>query len=295
MQPAHGGGIDIFVFRGRRKTVVPLLQDGLTVGLIIPVTITQLIPFRRSGIVQQQWFAVRGRNNDTKRIANHLTLRMRIECTCTRMHGRCQHICLQTEQQLTDTGVGLGADVTQLSLIIRRSPGFQSPVLIIDEDATIPDRRLTRGIVVAVDSGLRILSDRHVSPPIPRRDTDSLRHLINAINGTTGVAAGNHQTGLRFVGHSNDITLPFVLQVLFLQQSLCNELFNGLAAVGTYDDLTTFVPYVIFPCTCHSLNIKTEIIDGTEHLLRFLLGITDSGITHLETPTLRAERNDYQQ
>ena len=53
VQATHGGGIDILIARSLSETIVPLLQNRRAVGLVVPFTITALIPLRQGGIIQQ--------------------------------------------------------------------------------------------------------------------------------------------------------------------------------------------------------------------------------------------------
>ena len=137
MQTTHTHRIDIFVLSGLTNAVIELLQDGRTVGLIVPFAVTRLVPFRRGCIVEEQRFAVTGRDHDAPFIGHLLALGMRIKCPCTSMHGRSQHVTPQSENQLAHTVVSLRSDVAQLLFKCLCRPCLQPPVLIIDEDATI--------------------------------------------------------------------------------------------------------------------------------------------------------------
>ena len=91
---SHGSGVDVLILRCLGETVVPLLIDGLAVGLVVPVAVALFVPLALVGIVQQKRFAVGGGDDDAEGVADYLALRMRIEGSCTGVHGRCQHICL---------------------------------------------------------------------------------------------------------------------------------------------------------------------------------------------------------
>ena len=62
----HGNGIDVLVLRGLAETVVPLLPDGLAVGLVVPLAVTFAVPLALGGVVQQQRLTVAGSDNDAK-------------------------------------------------------------------------------------------------------------------------------------------------------------------------------------------------------------------------------------
>ena len=166
---------------------------------------------------------MRGGDDDAERIGYSHALLMTIEGTRATMHGRSQHVGLQAQQQFANLGIGLRAYIAQLTFEIGRSPRHQPPVFVVDEDTTILDRRLSRHEIVAIDSGLWILMHWNIGPPIPWRDPDTLRHIIDAVDGASHIAAGYHQAGLSLGGDGDDVVLPAPFQVGCLQQPLGNQ------------------------------------------------------------------------
>ena len=120
----HGNRVDVFISCGLVKAVVPFLIDGLAISLVVPFAVSVAVPFALCRIIQQQGFTMRGGDNDAKGVANHLTLRMRVESSCAGMHGWCQHIGPETEKQFTYFGISPGTDIAQFLLKMIGCPGF---------------------------------------------------------------------------------------------------------------------------------------------------------------------------
>ena len=120
----HGNRVDVFIFCGLAKAGIPFLVNGLTIGFVVPFAVSVAVPFALGCIVQQQGLAMRGSDNDAKGVANHLTLRMRVESSCAGMHGRCQHVGPETEKQFTYFGISPGTDIAQFLLKMIGCPGF---------------------------------------------------------------------------------------------------------------------------------------------------------------------------
>ena len=108
---AHGRGVDVLIAGGLGQSVVPLLIYGISVGLVVPFAVALMLPFALGGIVQQQRFAMRSGDDDAERVADGLALSMTVEGSRAGVHGRCQHVGLQAQQQFADAGVGPWADV----------------------------------------------------------------------------------------------------------------------------------------------------------------------------------------
>ena len=102
------------------------------------------------------------------------------------MHGRPDGIGTQAQQQFEDLCVGLRSYLSRhvCRLIVLRTPRHQSPILIVDEDATewhvwFLVNRSTFG-----DAQFFLLACSCICPPFPRRDTQQARHLQQAIGNT---------------------------------------------------------------------------------------------------------------
>ena len=210
MQTTHTHRIDIFVLSGLTNAVIEFLQDGRTVGLIVPFAVTRLVPFRRGCIVEEQRFAVTGGNHDAPLVGHLLTLGMRIKGACAGMHGRGKHIALQSENQFADAVVGLGTDIAQLLFKCLRYPCLQSPVLIIDENATIlhAGRRTDVVLRIFIDMLVGFIY-RNIGKPVPRTDTYCLTHMQHAVGQTPCIRAGNNDVTISRV---DGIALPCASQ-----------------------------------------------------------------------------------
>ena len=169
VQATHPHRIDIIVLGCLMDAVVKLLENGLAVGLVIPLAITGLVPLRRGSIVEEQGFTMAGGNHDAPLISHHLTFFVAIEGSCTGVHRRCQHVAFQAEDELADLVISLGTNIAQFLLIVLGSPRLQTPVLVIDEHSTILDAgRLRREVLFIVKDALVQLIYRYIGKPIPR-------------------------------------------------------------------------------------------------------------------------------
>ena len=194
MQAAHAHGVDVVIVGRLTNAVVELLQDGLTIGLIVPFSVALSLPFRRSGIVEEQRFAMTGGNHDAPLVCHLLTLGMTIESTRAGVHGRSQHVSFQTENQFADAVVGLRTYVAQVFLKGLGSPRLQSPVFIVEEDAAILNGWRLADIVFRVieDTPVRLVNG-YIGKPIPRTDTYRLAHVQHAVCQSSGIGAGDIQ------------------------------------------------------------------------------------------------------
>jgi len=144
MKATHGRGVDILKRGSLGKALVPFGQYRIFVGRIVPVSVLLQIPIKLRRVVQQQRFTMRGGDDNAKRVCDELTIGMGIESAGTTVHGRCQHISFQSQDELTHLGISLGPYITEISFKVVRGPGLHAPILIIDEDATVFDRRTFR-------------------------------------------------------------------------------------------------------------------------------------------------------
>ena len=106
-------------------------------------------------------------------------------------------------------------------------PSGQTGSLVIEEDTTVTHTRLTVGVFTFLYIYSFVLFNGDIGPVVPGRDTDLLRQLIDAEDGTTLVAARDNQ----LVADSlDDVFLRLALQVAEL--ALLHPLVNLL--VDTY-------------------------------------------------------------
>ena len=78
-------------------------------------------------------------NHNAPLCRHFLTFRMTVESARAVVHGRCQHIGFQAQQQLTHFVVGFRTYIIQFFFKVLSSPRLHSPVLIVNENATILD------------------------------------------------------------------------------------------------------------------------------------------------------------
>ena len=133
-----------------------------------------------------------GSNHDAPLIGYHLTLWMTIEGASTRVHRWCQHVAFQTEDEFTNLVVGLGTNICKFLLKGLRRPRLQSPVLVIDKNATILDTGRGADVVLLVTINAPVaLIHRNIGPPVPRTDTYRLADMKHTIGQTSCVRASN--------------------------------------------------------------------------------------------------------
>ena len=107
-------------------------------------------------------------------------------------HGRPEIICLQPQEQLEDLLVKfviVAADILALTQPVRARR------LVIEKDAAIFHGRRALDICAGLHEERILVADGHIRPPIPRRNADLLREIVDAVNGPALVAARNHQRG----------------------------------------------------------------------------------------------------
>src|SRR5712692_5043662 len=73
-------------------------------------------------------------------------------------------------------------------------PSGECGRFVVDEKAAVLHGRLALHVTARADEKLIAMCHRHVSPPIPGRNADLLRHIIEAIDAASFVAADNEQS-----------------------------------------------------------------------------------------------------
>ena len=104
------------------------------------------------------------------------------------MHGRGEHVGLETQQQLAHLGVGARSDISHFGFEVLARPWCETPVFIVDENAAVAHRRRFRHMVGA-HKNVVVLLYRYVGPPEPWRYAHLLAHGESAIGCTAGIAA----------------------------------------------------------------------------------------------------------
>ena len=138
-----------------------------------------------------------GSNHDAPFVGHALALGMTVEGTRTSVHGRCQHVTLQAENQFTDAVVGFGTYIAQLALIILCRPCLHAPVFVVNEYATVfyTGRRTYKGLGIAIDSPVCPV-DGDIGKPIPRTDTDGLADAEDSVGQASGIRTRNAELAL---------------------------------------------------------------------------------------------------
>ena len=105
-------------------------------------------------------------------------------------HRRPQVVALQAQDQLEDVRVELAVEAAELLA----RPAGERRRLVVDEDAAVPHRRLAAACSGRrATNSARWLPHRHVGPPVPGRDADLLRQVVDAEDRAALVAAGDDQ------------------------------------------------------------------------------------------------------
>ncbi len=96
---------------------------------------------------------------------------------------------LQAQQQLEDSRVEEVAEAARLLA----GPAAQGRRLVVEEDAAVPDRRLTAQAATRARVECVLVPHRHVRPPVPGRDADRLRDVVDSEDRPALVAPGHDQ------------------------------------------------------------------------------------------------------
>ena len=74
-------------------------------------------------------------------VSDYLAFRVAVECGRACVHRRCKHVSTQAQDEFADLVVCLGADVSEFFFEGLFGPYLYTPVLIVDEDASVFDGR----------------------------------------------------------------------------------------------------------------------------------------------------------
>ena len=114
-------------------------------------------------------------------------------------------IAFEPQDQLKQIGVKSPAVIGRRRMARHRQravfflhPTGQVRRFVIQKNAAILHRRRALHVFAGLHKKGRLVFYRDISPPIPRRDPDLLRKIINAVNGSPFVAPGDNQS----IGHS---------------------------------------------------------------------------------------------
>lgn len=119
-------------------------------------------------------------------------------------------------------------------------PAGQSGLLIVEEDAAIPDggRLLHLGLRHHID--LIAGADWDVSPVVPRADANLLADIVDTVDGTARVAAGDDESARSTLdGVFDNLAgerLPLALDLADVDGAILDELVNDLRVADGADD-----------------------------------------------------------
>ena len=213
MLAPHADGVAIFVLAVGLNAGVPVVVDGLRIDAVVvrrrSVSAGPGVPL--FDVVPQHHLGMRRSHHDAVRLGVGGVLRVLVEFVGHRVHRRPEKIRLQAQEQLEDLLVGLRARFLP-GVQLGSRPGGEV-FFVVDEDAAVLDRRLALLEHAAVDGDGRRRCGRDVSPPVPGRDADSLRQLVDAVDGPPSIAAGDDESsghaGHRIRHRLDDGRFPF--------------------------------------------------------------------------------------
>ena len=160
-----------------------------------------------------------GGDHDTPFVGHHLALRMAVERACAGVHGGCQHISFQTEDEFTYPVVCLRAYVTKILLVCLLGPCLESPILIIQKYAPVFDcRRLTYVVLLKVFHFICVLAYRYIGKPVPGIDTYLLAYVEHAVRKASRIGSG-YEDIVTFSVYG--ILLPLAAQLLVAVRVPC--------------------------------------------------------------------------
>ncbi len=156
---------------------------------------------------------MRGAYDDGVVVGQFRIIQVAVERIADVVHGRPDGIGLQPPQQFENAGIGSGANIAGRGIVGLGRPRFETPVLVIEEDAAILHRRGLGHEGRAVDAEAIGTARCDVGPPLPGRNAEVSAKIDDAINGPAAIGAGDQQIG--FVpGRDGDafIALPLALE-----------------------------------------------------------------------------------
>ena len=172
---------------------------------------------------------VTGAHHDTHLVGQSRALGIiLIEGRCP--HGRPEIVGLQAQEQLKDMFVSLCVHTPK----VVSTPRAKRGPLVINEKATILHLRRWLDESPAIIIQFVLMLHRRICHPIPRRHPDTLREVVDAIDGATLVTARNDKIA---VNHVDQIRFPLSFNLTHIYLSLFDEFVDDTAfADGTYED-----------------------------------------------------------
>ncbi len=184
-------------------------------------------------VVAVERLAVGGAHHDRPLIGQDHILMHRAELDRAVVHGRPEVVALEAKNQLVHLFIGFGANVAELGIKRLGGPRLKTPILVIDENASVLHvrRTLLERAGLDVKRFLRIRSD--VRPPVPWRNADLLRQFKHPKRRAAPIASGDDQRLLDaregIIDDLYDVRLPLAAHAFNIDLAVIGELIDQLA------------------------------------------------------------------
>ena len=221
--------------------LLPVVLHGLAVGDVVEVAVGAH-GFPLALVVAEHLFAMRSAHHDGIVVGQTGVLRAEVEGLRAGVHGGPQVVALQAEQQFEHFPVGLGSHLVVLFVEVLFSPaGPASETLIVDEDATVSDRRLPLDECSAANHQSLLMLGHNVGPPVPGRNADGFRERQQPEGRSAAVAANDDQCFAdmlrRPLKRRHQERFPLAANLLHLDTPLSYQLIDDAAlANGSGND-----------------------------------------------------------
>ena len=227
LRPRHHP-LDAAAPKGTKLVAVARVVPGAAGDAVIGVAVPFVVRARHR-------LVVRGAHHHAHLVGQHRVSRVVVVEGMRRPHGRPQGVALEAQQQVEHMRVHLRVEAAEFRL----RPGAEGRRLVVDEEAAV----LHRWLVLAAASGDvdRVAPRyRRVGEPIPGRDADLFRQVIQAEHGAAPVRTDDDQ-GPRHAGewlldHGLAEAFPGALQPGHIQFPLPHERIDGRAVAEHADD-----------------------------------------------------------
>ena len=257
----HADGYQVFGVFGALNTEAEEVVDDLLVGLIVPrpVLLAVACPFL---VVARHGLVVR-RAHDDAHLVGSLAVERVVGIEAPSPHRRPHEVGLEAQQQLEHAGVEVVAAIVGAVGVLH--PRGEAGGLVVEEYAAVTHGRLTVGVCATFYINALVVLDRHVGPPIPRRDANLPRQLVYAVDGAAAVGAGNDHL---VAGGGYDVFLAFALQVFGVYHTEAGQAVDACrVAYGADNDLGVGMPAHRGLGAAHLADVGGQVAGGYRHAL----------------------------
>ena len=144
---------------------------------------------------------------------------------CPAPHGRPHEVALQSKDEFKYLFVEPVVAIVGAECVFH--PRGQTGGFVVEEDTAVAHCRLAIGVGSFLDKYRLVVLDGHVGPVVPGRNSQLARQLIDAVDGSSPVAAGNDEL---LVGGRDDVHFVFALQRFCVEESFFRHFIDNLAA-----------------------------------------------------------------